>query len=180
MLKRQAKPCTNLSWLYRRFGVVISVGLFGASLMFSFFGWFHEFEMVFLWISLRVSWVSALCLFMDDLDHSNVRKPPRFDGLWVEFFVRGWVRVIRDSRHSREWETKSFVAYHHLVTHIISPKSYLKSFSRLGDPVTTLGRCSCEFAVFYAVHPRTVRVCLADSPRLADSPKRSRTVLRTF
>jgi hypothetical protein len=34
MLRRQARPCTNLSWLYRRFGVVISVGLFGASLVF--------------------------------------------------------------------------------------------------------------------------------------------------
>jgi H+/Cl- antiporter ClcA len=31
MLRRQARPCTNLSWLYRRFGVVIFVGLFGAS-----------------------------------------------------------------------------------------------------------------------------------------------------
>jgi hypothetical protein len=30
MLRRQARPCTNLSWLYRRFGVVIPVGLFGA------------------------------------------------------------------------------------------------------------------------------------------------------
>jgi hypothetical protein len=38
MLRRQARPCTNLSWLYRRFNVVISVGLFGASLVFSFFG----------------------------------------------------------------------------------------------------------------------------------------------
>jgi hypothetical protein len=28
----------NLSLLYRTFGVVISVGLFGASLVFSFFG----------------------------------------------------------------------------------------------------------------------------------------------
>jgi hypothetical protein len=42
--------------------------------------------------------VSALCLFvddllwmisMDDLDPSNVGKPPQFDGLWVEFFVLG-------------------------------------------------------------------------------------------
>jgi hypothetical protein len=37
MLRRQARPCTNLSWLYKRFGVVIAVGLFGASLVFSFF-----------------------------------------------------------------------------------------------------------------------------------------------
>jgi hypothetical protein len=34
MLRRQARPCTNLP-LYRRFGVVISVGLFGAPLVFS-------------------------------------------------------------------------------------------------------------------------------------------------
>jgi hypothetical protein len=33
--------------------------------------------------------VSALCLFVDDLEASNARKPHRFDGLWVEFFVRG-------------------------------------------------------------------------------------------
>jgi hypothetical protein len=44
---------------------------------------------VFLWISLRGSWVSALCLFVDDLDPSNARKPPRFDGLWEEFLVLG-------------------------------------------------------------------------------------------
>jgi hypothetical protein len=46
--------------------------------------------------------VSALCLFVDDLGPSNTRKPPRFDGLWVVFFIRGRVRVIRDSRRSRE------------------------------------------------------------------------------
>jgi hypothetical protein len=57
------------------------------------------------------------------------------------------------------------------VTHIISPKSWLKSFRRLGDPGMTLGRCSCEFSVFCAVHPRTVCACLADSPWLADSPR---------
>jgi hypothetical protein len=33
--------------------------------------------------------VSALCLFVDDLDPSNVGRPPRFDGLWAEFFVHG-------------------------------------------------------------------------------------------
>jgi hypothetical protein len=38
MLRRQARPCTNLSWLYRRFGIVISASLFGGSLAFSFFG----------------------------------------------------------------------------------------------------------------------------------------------
>jgi hypothetical protein len=32
-----------------------------------------------------------------------------------------------------------------------------------------LGWCSCEFAFFYAVHPRTVRACLANSPLLEDS-----------
>jgi hypothetical protein len=83
MLRRQARPCTNLSWLYRRFGVVISVGLFGAFLVFSLFGRFSGFEMVFLQISLRGSWVSALCLFVDDLDTFKAGKPPRFDGLWV-------------------------------------------------------------------------------------------------
>jgi hypothetical protein len=36
----------------------------------------------------------------------------------------------------------------HLVTHINSPKCYLKSFSRLGDLGMTLGRCSCEFVSF--------------------------------
>jgi hypothetical protein len=35
----------------------------------------------------------------------------------------------------------------------------------------TLGRCSCEFTFSYAVHPQTIRVWLADSPRLADSPQ---------
>jgi hypothetical protein len=34
-----------------------------------------------------------------------------------------------------------------------------------------LERCSCEFASLYAVLPRTVRTCLADSPWLADSPR---------
>jgi hypothetical protein len=33
--------------------------------------------------------VSALCLFVDDLDPSNAGKLPQFDGLWVEFLVRG-------------------------------------------------------------------------------------------
>jgi hypothetical protein len=33
--------------------------------------------------------VSALCLFVDDLDPSNAGKPPKFDVLSVEFFVRG-------------------------------------------------------------------------------------------
>jgi hypothetical protein len=79
----------NLHGLYRRFGVVISVGLFGVSSVFSFFGQFCGFERVFLRISLRGSWVSALCLYVDDLDPSNAGKPPRFDGLWVEFFVHG-------------------------------------------------------------------------------------------
>jgi hypothetical protein len=37
-------------------------------------------------------------------------KPPRFDGLWVEFLILGWVRVIRDSKRSRELEAKSFGA----------------------------------------------------------------------
>jgi hypothetical protein len=71
--------------------------------------------------------------------------------------------VIRDSRRSRELEAKSFGAYHHLVMHIISPKSWLKSFTRLGDPGMTLGRCSCGFVVFCAVHPRTVCACLASA-----------------
>jgi hypothetical protein len=53
MLRRQARPCTNLSWLYRRFGVMISMGLFGAALVFSFFGSFRGFERVFIRISLR-------------------------------------------------------------------------------------------------------------------------------
>jgi hypothetical protein len=39
--------------------------------------------------SFEGSWVSALCLFVDDLDPSKTEKPPRFDGLWVEFFVLG-------------------------------------------------------------------------------------------
>jgi hypothetical protein len=77
--------------------------------------------------------VSALCLFVDDLVPSNARKPPQFNGFWEEFLVLGRVRVIRDSRCSRELEAKSFKAWHHLVTHIISPKSWLKSFSCLGD-----------------------------------------------
>jgi hypothetical protein len=68
---------------------VIYVGLFRASLVFSFFGNFRGFERVFLRISLRGSWVSALCLFVDDFDPSNAGKPPQFDGRWVEFFVLG-------------------------------------------------------------------------------------------
>jgi hypothetical protein len=36
MLRRQARPCTNLSWLYRRFGVVNLLGLFGAFRCFRF------------------------------------------------------------------------------------------------------------------------------------------------
>jgi hypothetical protein len=52
----------------------------------------------------------CLCLFVDDLDPLNARKPPRFDGLWVEFIVLGGVRVIRDSQCSTELEAKSFAA----------------------------------------------------------------------
>jgi hypothetical protein len=33
--------------------------------------------------------VSALCLFVDDLDPSNAEKPPRFVGLLVEFLILG-------------------------------------------------------------------------------------------
>jgi hypothetical protein len=89
MLRRQARPCTNLPWLYRRFRVVIFVGLFGASLVFLFFDRFRGFERIFLQNSLRGSWVSALFLFVDDLNPIKARKPPRFDGLWVEFYVLG-------------------------------------------------------------------------------------------
>jgi hypothetical protein len=45
--------------------------------------------MVYLQISLKGSSVSALCLFVDDLDPSNAWKPPRFNDFWVEFFVLG-------------------------------------------------------------------------------------------
>jgi hypothetical protein len=76
MLRRQARPCTNLYWLYITFEVVISVGLLVPVWVFSFFGLFRGFETVFLRICLRGSWVSALCLFVDDLDPSNTRKPP--------------------------------------------------------------------------------------------------------
>jgi hypothetical protein len=54
--------------------------------------------------------VSAFCLFLNDLDPSNAGKPPRFDGFRVEFFVLGYVHVIRDSQRSRELEAKSFRA----------------------------------------------------------------------
>jgi hypothetical protein len=57
------------------------------------------------------------------------------------------------------------------------PKCCLKSSSRLGDPVTNLGRCSREFEIFVSVHTRIVRVLLADSPRPADS---SLTIGRLF
>jgi hypothetical protein len=33
--------------------------------------------------------VSALCLFVDDLNPSNIGKPLRFDDLWVQFLVHG-------------------------------------------------------------------------------------------
>jgi hypothetical protein len=143
-------------------------------LVFSFFGWFRGFKRVFPRISLRETWVDASCIFVDDLVSSNSGKPLWFEGYWLELFVLGWVRVIRDSHRYREWEAKSFGALLHLVTHIISPKSSLKCLSHLGDPVTTLGRCSCEFAFFYAVHPRTVCELFPDSSRLADSPQGAR------
>jgi hypothetical protein len=38
----------------------------------------------------------------------------------------------------------------------------------------TLGRCSCEFAIFCSVRPRTVRATFPDCPRLADSPQGTR------
>jgi hypothetical protein len=41
----------------------------------------RQFEGVSLRISLRGSWVSALCLFVDDLDPSNAR----FGLLFVDF-----------------------------------------------------------------------------------------------
>jgi hypothetical protein len=46
--------------------------------------------------------VSALCLFVDDLDPSIAGKPLRFEGFWLEIFVLSCVRVICDSLHSRE------------------------------------------------------------------------------
>jgi hypothetical protein len=46
--------------------------------------------------------VSALCLFVDDLDPSNAGNPLRVEGFWLEFFVLGCVRVIRDSPRSRK------------------------------------------------------------------------------
>jgi hypothetical protein len=65
MLRRQSRPCMNLSLLYRRFGIVIFVGLFGASLVFSFSGWFRGFERVFfefLWGDH--GWVPCASLWM--------------------------------------------------------------------------------------------------------------------
>jgi hypothetical protein len=44
---------------------------------------FHRFEGVSIWISLRGSWVSALCLFVDDLDLSNAGFGLRFIDFWM-------------------------------------------------------------------------------------------------
>jgi hypothetical protein len=44
---------------------------------------FHQFEGVSIWISLRGSWVSALCLFVDDLDPSNAGFGLRFVDFWM-------------------------------------------------------------------------------------------------
>jgi hypothetical protein len=44
---------------------------------------FHRFEGVSLWISFRGTWVSTLCLFVDDLDSSNVGFGLRFVDFWM-------------------------------------------------------------------------------------------------
>jgi hypothetical protein len=43
----------------------------------------RRFEGVSLRISLRGSWVSALCLFVDDLDPSNAGFGLRFVDFWM-------------------------------------------------------------------------------------------------
>jgi hypothetical protein len=44
---------------------------------------FHRFEGISIWISLRGSWVSALCLFVDDLDPSNTGFGLQFVDFWM-------------------------------------------------------------------------------------------------
>jgi hypothetical protein len=68
------------------------------------FSFFARFEGVSLWISLRGSWVSALCLFVDDLDPSNAGFGLRFIDFWMNsrslcswqgFAILGVVRSLR-------------------------------------------------------------------------------------
>jgi hypothetical protein len=44
---------------------------------------FRRFEGVSIRISLRGSWLSALCLFVDDLDPSNAGFGLRFVDFWM-------------------------------------------------------------------------------------------------
>ena len=49
-------------------------------------------------ISLRVSWVDALRIFVCDLDSSNAMESLRFVSFWPEFKFLVVACVIRDSR----------------------------------------------------------------------------------
>jgi hypothetical protein len=44
----------------------------------------RRFDGVSLRISLRGSWVSALCLFVDDIDSSNIGFGLRFVDFWMD------------------------------------------------------------------------------------------------
>jgi hypothetical protein len=84
----------NLFGMYRLFGVVpqgLDVSflfpLFGdfqsLFLDFSFIARFVDLRVFLFGISLRGSWVSSLCLFVDDLDPSNTGFGLRFVDFWM-------------------------------------------------------------------------------------------------
>ena len=68
------------------------------------------FESIFSGISLRGSWVDALCIFVCDLDPSNAGKHLRFVSFWPEFKFLVDVRVIRVSQRFSELEVEIFGA----------------------------------------------------------------------
>ena len=68
------------------------------------------FEGVSSQISLRGSWVDALCIFVCDLDLSNAGKHLRFVSFWSETEFLVVVRVIRESRRFSELEVEIFGA----------------------------------------------------------------------
>jgi hypothetical protein len=73
-----SKSCANLS--IPEFLLLLFRSSFCAILVLDLF---HRFDGVSIRISLRGSWVSALCLFVDDLDPSNAGFGLRFVDFWM-------------------------------------------------------------------------------------------------
>jgi hypothetical protein len=106
-----------------------------------------------------------LCFFVNDLHPSNAGKPLRFEDFLLESFLIGCVRVIRDSRRSRQkdWGIASPSDAYHLPK--ILPQE-LKPFGRSGDD---FGKVVLRVCGFLRRSSTDRREPFPDSPRLAES-----------